>query len=83
MLLFSSSAPINQFLFGGDTSKRLEDIEKTNKVVRKAKVQQNSFSKHRHFNSGGYSQCPFLGKNLRQPISEATKSGGKNKEPKT
>ena len=33
MLLFSPSVPINQFLFGGDTSKRLEEIEKTNKVV--------------------------------------------------
>ena len=28
MSLFSASVPINQFLFGGDTSKRLEDIEK-------------------------------------------------------
>ncbi|KAK6178364.1 hypothetical protein SNE40_013160 [Patella caerulea] len=27
---------MNTFLFGGDTSKRLDDIEKTNKVVRKA-----------------------------------------------
>ena len=32
MSLFSPSVPINQFLFGGDTSKRLEEIEKTNKV---------------------------------------------------
>ena len=36
MSLLSSSVPINQFLFGGDTSTRLEKIEKTNKVVRKA-----------------------------------------------
>lgn len=41
--LFSPSVPINQFLFGGDTSKRLEDIEKTNKVVRKAMVQQSPY----------------------------------------
>ena len=59
MSLFSLPVPINQVLFGGDTSKRLEDIEKTNTVVLKAMVQQSSFSKQRHFNSGGYSQCPF------------------------
>ena len=40
MSLFFSSVPINQFLFGGDTSKRLEEIEKTNKVVGKAIVQR-------------------------------------------
>ena len=53
MSLFSSSVPINQFLFGGDSSKRLEDIEKTTEVVRKAMVQQTSFSRQRHFKSGG------------------------------
>lgn len=53
MSLFSASVPINQFLFGGDTSKRLEDIEKTNKVVRKAMVQQSPYSRHRNYKSGG------------------------------
>ena len=59
MSLFSLLVLINQVLFGVDTSKRLEDIEKTNTVVRKAMVQPSLFSKQRHFNSGGYSQCPF------------------------
>ena len=36
--LFSSSVPVNNFLFGGDTSKRLEDIDKTNGAVKKAMV---------------------------------------------
>ena len=78
--LFSASVPIidNQFLFSGDTSKRLEDIEKTNKVVRKAMVQQSSFSRQRHDENNslhtsrgrgprpqikrGYTQRPFFRK---------------------
>jgi hypothetical protein len=75
--LFSASVPINQFLFGGDTSKRLEDIDKTNKVVRKAMV-QGSYPRQRYNNSRNttysgrgrtqkfqrhnQSQRPFLGK---------------------
>ena len=53
MSLFSASVPINQFLFGGNTSKRLEDIEKTNKVVRKAMVCQSSYSRQRHYKGNG------------------------------
>ena len=53
MSLFSASVPINQFLFGGDTSKRLEDIEKTNKVVRKAMVHQSSYPRQRHYKGNG------------------------------
>lgn len=53
MSLFSPSVPINQFLFGGDTSKRLEEIEKTNKVVRKAMVQQSPYPRQHHYKSGG------------------------------
>ena len=68
MSLLSSSVPINKFLFGDETSKRLEDIEKTNKVVQKAMVQKSLFFRGRHFKSGGsqsqterqgYSQRPF------------------------
>ncbi|EDO37012.1 predicted protein [Nematostella vectensis] len=44
--LFSSSVPINKFLFGGDTSKRLDDIDKTNKVVRKAMEKDRNKSRH-------------------------------------
>ena len=36
MGLFSASVPINDMLFGGNTSKRLEDIDKCNKAVNKA-----------------------------------------------
>ena len=76
--LFSASVPINQFLFGGDTSKRLEEIDKTNKVVKKA-MGQSSYSKMRQYKGANsnknrgrdqrsysrrnnYSQRPFLGK---------------------
>ena len=61
--LFSASVPINQFLFGGDTSKRLEDIEKTNKVVRKAMVQQSPYLRHRNYKSGGLNK--FSGRSQR------------------
>lgn len=63
MSLFSASVPINQFLFGGDTSKRLEDIEKTNKVVRKAMIQQSPYSRHRNYKSGGLNK--FRGRSQR------------------
>ena len=53
MSLFSPSVPINQFPFGGDTSKGQEEIEKTNKVVRKAMVQESPYPRQRHYNSGG------------------------------
>ena len=33
--LFSSNVPVNKWLFGGDLSKRLDDIEKVNKAVNK------------------------------------------------
>ena len=33
--LFSQSVPINEYLFGGELQKRLDEIEKSNKVVNK------------------------------------------------
>lgn len=50
--LFSSSVPVNSFLFGGDTSKRLEDIDKTNRAVKKAMGKSNGQSsrKNKTFN---------------------------------
>lgn len=60
--LFSSSVPVNNFPFGGDTSKRLEDIDKTNRAVKKAMGKSNGQSsrKTKAFNkqygrSRGYS----------------------------
>ena len=95
MSLFSASVPINQFLFGGDTSKRLENIEKTNKVVRKAMVQQSSYPRQRHYIRGrgqrphtsqqSYTQRPFLGKRpfpYGSQYQKPQKGGAKSKEPK-
>ena len=63
MSLFSPSVPINQFPFGDDTSKRLDAIEKTNKVVRKAMAQQSPYSRQRHYKSGGLNK--FRGRGQR------------------
>jgi len=76
--LFSASVPINEFLFGGDTYKPLEEIDKTNKVVKRA-MGQSSYSKARQYKGtnfnknrsrkqrsyskrNNYLQRPFLGK---------------------
>lgn len=63
MSLFSPSVPINQCLFGADTSKRLEEIEKTKKIVRKAMVQQNPHPRQRHYKSSGSNK--FRGRGQR------------------
>lgn len=39
--LFSSGVPINQFLFGGELGKRLDEIEKTNKAVNRVMTSKN------------------------------------------
>ena len=52
--LFSSSVPVNNFLFGGDTSKRLEDIDKTNRAVKKAMVKPHGQSSRKRFPSKQY-----------------------------
>ena len=41
--LFSQSVPMNEFLFGGEINKRLEDIEKANKVVDRV-IRSKNFS---------------------------------------
>ena len=53
--LFSASVPINEFLFGGDTSKRLEEIDKTNKEVKKA-MGQSSYSKMRQYKGTNFNK---------------------------
>ena len=53
--LFSASVPIYEFLFGGDTSKRLEEIDKTNKVVKKA-MGQSSYSKMRQYKGTNFNK---------------------------
>jgi hypothetical protein len=40
--LFSSGVPANQFLFGGELGKRLDEIEKTNKAVSKVMTNKNT-----------------------------------------
>nr|XP_022312827.1 uncharacterized protein LOC111117880 isoform X1 [Crassostrea virginica] len=77
--LFSSGVPINQYLFGGELGKRLDEIEKTNKAVNK--VMTNKSSKQRGNFQGNrgrrfqpYSRQgnnrgrngPFLGQNPRR-----------------
>ena len=61
MHLFSASVPINENLFGGESAKCLDDIEKANRAAAKARANHtsnfttyhNNFGIHRRFGARG------------------------------
>ncbi|KAK3094134.1 hypothetical protein FSP39_024536 [Pinctada imbricata] len=86
--LFSSAVPINQYLFGGDLGKKLDEIEKTNKAVNKVmsqsgktgKTKSQKFRRYNPYKQGPRRNNPFLGQGPRKGAYSYTRKGPKGKK---
>ncbi|KAK3108634.1 hypothetical protein FSP39_012171 [Pinctada imbricata] len=86
--LFSSAVPINQYLFGGDLGKKLDEIEKTNKAVNKVmsqsgktgKTKSHKFRRYNPYKQGPRRNNPFLGQGPRKGAYSYTRKGPKGKK---